>query len=186
MHTAAVLGTGQQACHLFAGELRDDLSMTFYALWPLPLVRALQTEGVDTLDDLANMSPITLLSYRGVGPDGMRRIRAYLALHGRVLRGYYRPAQPVDTPAPITGVYFVRCGSFVKIGRAKDVKARIASAATFVPYELELLHLEPTSPDQLAAREAAYHVQFAALRHRGEWFRLDGALQSFLEAQTTP
>lgn len=55
----------------------------------------------------------------------------------------------------------------VKIGYSVDVAARMASMQAGSPVLLRILAIAPGG----AAREAAYHQQFADLRLHGEWFR---------------
>ena len=74
-----------------------------------------------------------------------------------------------------SGTYFVRAFDRVKIGRAGNIRKRLYGLQTAAPTDLELLHVEP--------RDVEYemHSRFSSLWVRGEWFRLEGALLSFLQ-----
>lgn len=81
-----------------------------------------------------------------------------------------RLPQEVQEAARGGYVYLVSCGEFTKIGRAVNVKARLASIQNASPHECGLLFSAHTgAPDLL---EGMLHRQFKHLRHRGEWFRL--------------
>jgi predicted GIY-YIG superfamily endonuclease len=68
-------------------------------------------------------------------------------------------------------VYLVRAHSGeYKIGRSKDVRARLRSLATSAPFEFELIHEIPA--DDCASAERALHVQFSNKKIRREWFQL--------------
>lgn len=77
-------------------------------------------------------------------------------------------------------VYFVRHGETgpIKIGHtAGNPHSRISTLQTGAPEELLLLVAVPGG----AAEEAMLHERFAALRVRGEWFRAESELMSFIE-----
>jgi hypothetical protein len=69
-------------------------------------------------------------------------------------------------------VYFVGAAEAVKIGRTRNVAARLRSLATASAVPLALLGTVP-GDRQLEAR---LHWQWRHLRLRGEWFRADQAL----------
>jgi hypothetical protein len=68
-------------------------------------------------------------------------------------------------------VYALRADNgLVKIGRTVDIEQRLKTLHTMLPYELELLHLLPSSSiDEL---ECYLHRYFREKRVKGEWFRL--------------
>lgn len=78
-------------------------------------------------------------------------------------------------------VYFLREGEAVKIGRAKDLKARYGTLATANRRGLELLVAVPAH----AALEDALHKRFKYLRTNGEWFSLAPELVQFIEQLRT-
>lgn len=78
-------------------------------------------------------------------------------------------------------IYFVRTGDFVKIGFAKDLPRRMTALRIGCPHPLELI---------LAIKghigvESEMHIRFEQYWHRGEWFRYEGELRSFVEANRT-
>lgn len=83
-------------------------------------------------------------------------------------------------PLPDSGqwIYFIRSQGFVKIGITGNVNSRLAQLQTASAHVLELLAVIPGS----RAKEAMLHRKFAHLRASGEWFRLEGTLQQYLQA----
>jgi hypothetical protein len=71
--------------------------------------------------------------------------------------------------------YILRCGDFIKIGKAVDVAKRIANLSTGNPEEIVLLHVFPTNV------EKTLHRRFAHLRINGEWFRSSEGLEDFID-----
>ena len=76
-------------------------------------------------------------------------------------------------------VYFIRCENFVKIGKANDPDARLADLQVGNPIDLELLFSIPGS----FRTERKFHQRFAASRHIGEWFRIEGKLMEYIKAE---
>lgn len=155
----------------------------FYALWPAPIIRALDAEGVRTWDDLAQLSPPTLLTHKGIGARGLAFIERALETRQRSLSGAYQPAKLPDRRAApaLAGVYFFRCEGFVKIGHAGNIKRRLRDLETMVPFPLDLWHYIPcASRSDALGLEGALHARFQSLRARGEWFRYAGELVAFL------
>jgi hypothetical protein len=81
--------------------------------------------------------------------------------------GMVHALAPLPWPAS-PGIYFVRAGSRLKIGSARNVAARLREIQTSSPIALTLLAVAPGG----RAVEASYHARFVHLRVRGEWFRL--------------
>lgn len=74
-------------------------------------------------------------------------------------------------------VYFIQSGAgAIKIGTAKNVARRIATLRLANPEPLTLLHTMPGG----VTLEHRLHRKFAALRIRGEWFRAEDPLLSWL------
>lgn len=82
-------------------------------------------------------------------------------------------------------IYFVAVESHavVKIGVATDVKKRLDQLQTASPFELTLLGVI-AAPDAYGL-ETTLHLQFSHLHVRGEWFRLEPELTSFIEAEAS-
>jgi hypothetical protein len=74
-------------------------------------------------------------------------------------------------------VYFIRCSGYVKIGTAIDVRARMASIKASNPNPIDIIAIIPASDDT----EKRLHERFHPLRHKGEWFRPDKAIDAFLK-----
>lgn len=74
--------------------------------------------------------------------------------------------------AGYTGVYFVQCGTFIKIGVSVDVRARVRSLdATKGPVSLHPLGFIPCDdPWSAELLERQLHSDLRAHHQRGEWF----------------
>jgi predicted GIY-YIG superfamily endonuclease len=79
-------------------------------------------------------------------------------------------------------VYFVKSKAhpqMLKIGKAKDVAARIAQLQTGCPYELKLVgSLRCKSEMHAAGIEQLAHRVFKHARRRGEWFEYSRQMQA--------
>ena len=82
---------------------------------------------------------------------------------------------------PRQGLYFIQCGDLVKIGKAKDVEARIKTLQTGCPLKLHLIAFFPLAGD----RESAIHRRLSQLRVRGEWFRYTDEVDSVIRGLQT-
>jgi hypothetical protein len=80
-----------------------------------------------------------------------------------------------------TFVYFIRCGEFIKIGFAVDVRQRLKDLQRASPFQLELLRVTRGGP----AEEARWHDQFSHIRRRGEWFDAAPDLMEAIESLTS-
>jgi hypothetical protein len=78
------------------------------------------------------------------------------------------------------GVYFVKCGPFVKIGCSNRLNERLRCIDLSVPFETQVLAVLDVPNEDARQREAELHRRFAHLRHRGEWFRFENDLQVFI------
>lgn len=65
-----------------------------------------------------------------------------------------------------TNIYMVKCGNYVKIGKAKDVQKRLSQLQIGSPQKLELIG--STFVDE--AMEFYLHNKLEKYRVRGEWF----------------
>lgn len=74
--------------------------------------------------------------------------------------------------------YFIRDvdRDLIKIGISKNPRTRYSSIRTSNPGNLELVLTLPGN------MERRLHDQFASLKHRGEWYRLEQPLMEFLKA----
>ena len=64
-------------------------------------------------------------------------------------------------------IYAIRCGKYIKFGKATDVANRLAGLQTGNPYSLHLL-AQADWPDEA---EGLIHAYLKPLHHRGEWFK---------------
>jgi hypothetical protein len=79
------------------------------------------------------------------------------------------------TPPGTAGVYAIECvPGYVKIGRARNVAARMHELQTGCPFELKLLAVLSTNPED----ETSFHRRFARDRRHGEWFALTPEVQA--------
>lgn len=74
-------------------------------------------------------------------------------------------------------VYFIRCGDMVKIGYSGTVSSRYTNIKVSSPHQTELLGTVPGSNEL----ERKLHRRFSEYHARGEWFRIEGKLASFLK-----
>jgi predicted DNA-binding transcriptional regulator AlpA len=74
-------------------------------------------------------------------------------------------------------VYFVQLNNMIKIGFTDDLRQRMIQLMNDSPYQIKLLH------SALGDRnlERSYHLQFAKLCVRGEWFHADQELIDFIQ-----
>lgn len=84
-----------------------------------------------------------------------------------------------------SGVYFLRCVDFIKIGVTVDFPSRSSHYLTDNPYEIELIGFIPRGQGYSEDLEGRLHRHFAALRHRGEWFRAEPPLLGWICAHAT-
>lgn len=75
--------------------------------------------------------------------------------------------QPLARPG-VSGVYFARCAGRIKIGFSKNIKKRLADLDVACPHNIDLVAYMPTTDAQ--AEERKYHIEFASLNVKGEWF----------------
>jgi hypothetical protein len=73
-------------------------------------------------------------------------------------------------------VYFLRCGDYVKVGRSRDPRKRLAMLSASVPYPCELL-LVISGPPSL---ERELHHLFREARERYEWFALSDVMRTYI------
>ena len=90
----------------------------------------------------------------------------------------YLEAMEAAQPAP-GKIYFLRCGSFVKIGFTNNLERRIGTLSDYLPGPPKLLLTRCGA----IGDERALHRRFAELRSHREWFRLDGKLRDFLRSE---
>ena len=118
----------------------------------------------------------------GIWTFNLAKLRSYavprVADNSPVSLSPYRGEKARRLPGSIrSGIYFVECGDFIKIGFSKSIKTRIGAIATSTPYPVILL----ASKRGKKNTEADLHGRFAEARHKGEWFRKTPELLDYIE-----
>jgi len=73
--------------------------------------------------------------------------------------------------------YFIKSGSFVKIGKTNNLKNKFDILQHANPIELEVLGVT-------FEKEYALHEKFVYLRERGEWFHLTNEIHEYITEYT--
>lgn len=84
------------------------------------------------------------------------------------------------------GVYFIRSGEYVKIGKSKNPKHRIYEIQTAHFNKLELLHIiNFSSSERIHVAEKCLHKIFEdkLTESKNEWFSYNGRLREFIETK---
>lgn len=115
-------------------------------------------------------------------PQGLRA-RGFSEAEIRRIKGVTEPAPVVlrlpAMPAPSgPGVYAIRSGDFVKIGRSANIKTRLAELQAAHPTALRLVAVLSRDP----AEEPQFHRRLQRFRVRGEWFQLHGEVLDLIRA----
>lgn len=90
----------------------------------------------------------------------------------------------INYPYPLiraSRVYFVLLNDFIKIGVTQDLRQRMIQLMNDSPYKITLLRFVRGN----RTLERSYHLKFARLRARGEWFRAELELIEFIDALKT-
>ena len=74
-------------------------------------------------------------------------------------------------------IYFIQCGTRIKIGFTRAIKSRLIKMATDMPDKPIVLHTESGT----FKLEKQLHRQFAAFRITGEWFTNDPVLRRYID-----
>lgn len=90
-----------------------------------------------------------------------------------------------------SGVYFltfIEHPEFIKIGIARELKARLSAYKTHTPFTVNVVHFIKASyrlNDPLRAQhlEKQLHKQFEHLWHTGEWYKNQADLKDYIKAQ---
>ncbi|WP_163836928.1 GIY-YIG nuclease family protein [Spartinivicinus ruber] len=95
-------------------------------------------------------------------------------------RSKVKPKSERSLPKGVSYIYFVQAGEdgLIKIGRTKDVQARMCSLNSASPVELKLLGVFKAK-DYM---EKILHEEFAKYRVKGEWFKPVEEIKNFILA----
>lgn len=110
-------------------------------------------------------------------------------LGGKLLRIQAADVEAYEETGEIPGeqdpcdVYVIKCGTHIKIGKAKNTSKRIASLQAANPDEIEVIAILTEGDGHKLERQL--HKRFAEHRHRGEWFKFNGSLATWV-AQGCP
>ena len=153
-------------------ELSTESSVLPTETWPLHIVRPLRASDVYTWEELVNIDPKDLYRYAGFGIKSLSFLEDKLAERGLSFRlPRPNPNSKEKYKTKTSGVYFLKCDQFVKIGRTSHLKSRIVQLRVSIPHEVELVAVQKVeSADELGPLERSLHVRFRHLRHHGEWF----------------
>lgn len=156
---------------------------------PPALARVFEAHLFTTWADVEQgLTEAQLLSYPGIGRDALRWLRYEIACR----RGAVRWTATGNTTVPLwaklpladmapdhSGVYFIQCGPFVKIGCARSIRRRFQSLQQNIPFRLTLVGVVEAPIERLLEVERSYHARFASAHQVAEWFRLEGELDTF-------
>ena len=83
-------------------------------------------------------------------------------------------------------VYFIRAPQLglIKIGVANCIHRRLADFGQIIPLDLEVLGVMPCGRQSIL--EQMLHGKFRHLRERGEWFREDEVLLTYIKEHAHP
>lgn len=175
--------------------------------WPHRVKRILRPLGIVGWESFAALTSIDALKVKGFSRKSLDWLRAELnrlsvphllkteaellaeALDAlRTATEQSIASRPQPRPfLPRQGVYFIRCGPYVKVGISDDVVFRHKSLIKLIPADLEPLGFIPM-PDRAALlkRERELHDQFTAHRYRGEWFTMNAEIARAMSEEAKP
>lgn len=81
-----------------------------------------------------------------------------------------------------SGIYFIRCGEFIKIGCSSDIRQRFLNIQSGNPYELVLEAKHICCGKTMRSLEKYLHNKFKDSKHMLEWFRADFSIEDFNKA----
>jgi hypothetical protein len=94
----------------------------------------------------------------------------------------FDPKPGFDDAGPAhSWVYFIKSHDFMKIGRANKLATRLQRLQTGNPHPCTVEEVIRVPRKQALRYETSLHRTFAKVRHRGEWFRFEPPLSSYVE-----
>lgn len=100
----------------------------------------------------------------------------FMAEYRRALRSAKAPPEHRDLPIG-SGVYFIKAGNCIKIGKTNNLRSRFTGLQTGAPEELNLVLFVGGGRDL----EKSLHRKFRHLRMKGEWFRAEPELLAHID-----
>lgn len=163
------------------------------AALPNGLARAAEAERLLNWAQIDAFPDAGYLLYNGVGSAELSWLRHEVSRRQNATRaaadsavlvplfgdGIGPAEQRVVRSQGVSGIYFIQCGPFVKIGKARNVSKRYIDIRQGIPFQTDLLGFIEAPVDALGESELHYHQRFAGFRQVGEWFRLTGELEVF-------
>lgn len=171
--------------------------MPLPAEWPQGLLSRLRRNGVETWQQLEQLTQARFLSWSGCGSEALANIRTLCREANRFIHvesSITAKAMPSMVMSVISdglpkhsrsGVYFIQSGPFIKVGISAHVVHRLESFATANPYELKGLGWIPAE-DEACVLESELHRRFAGHRHRGEWFHWCQEIADYIAEHAEP
>lgn len=169
--------------------------------WPDDLAHRLRRNGVETWEQLEQLTEAQALTWSGFDRVRLAKLRECIdqtgrSLHVEVLTRTSKSPLPTMVmpvrikilgPASRKGLYFIQSAPFIKIGVSGNVLQRFYGLALANPHDMVGLGWIRVADDgDLYTLEAALHEKFAAHRGRGEWFREHDALLDFIREHAEP
>lgn len=105
-----------------------------------------------------------------------KRVERLLSKIGGIMFRYEITDLPQHNP-PVTDLYFILHGNFVKIGQSTNPYKRLIEFQTGAPEILKVLAIIP----QKGEIEKFCHKRLKHLHFRGEWFRYTGEVDTLIE-----
>lgn len=131
-----------------------------------------------TVQEVANMLLLTPQQAKSLPIRRIKKGRAHLFDHDDLVRkGYLSPDNEEQNLPAKQYVYFVRGGSKVKIGTAKNPRKRIASLQCGSPIRLCLIGYVPGGSNL----EKEFHERWKHQHAWGEWFNGSRELTAFIK-----
>ena len=135
-------------------------------------------------------SPPRLCAKCGVRPQRKPKQRWCQECHREYVRNQralrYRETDP-DNCGPFSGVYFVQCGSFIKVGVSTNVYHRLRQIKSANPHPI--LPIGFIAEPRMAAANALeieIHALFRPYRHRAEWFHDCAEVREYIASRAQP
>lgn len=158
--------------------------------WPLRIARVLYDNGITTWPVLERLTWNQVYSTKKLREKDIFWLQEQMTRRGgagfRPDPEVQRKPQPTipkwkDRVSSDAGVYFLQCDQFVKIGVTSSFIRRMDGYNLHCPLPMRYLAKFRYLPSVAYKKEHELHVQFKALHHRGEWFRLEQPILDYLE-----
>lgn len=158
--------------------------------WSLRIARVLYDNGITTWTTLASKTWNQIFSTPKLRERDIHFLHAQLENRGLTFRDNPAPPPIIRQFVPrwgnhvqsYSGVYFVECGPFVKIGITSNFAERMVAFKLHNPMPLRYLAKFLYTAPVAGKKEKELHRLFRDLHHYGEWFRLEQPIYDYLES----